>query len=285
MGRLESLCLRFERYFQGRSDIAMAFLFGSVARVQQTEDSDLDIAVYFYPQTGALEWEEDKDFPSLDDLWREVDAIASANTDLVVLNRAPATLAYAILEDGRPIIVKDIALYWRLFLAVSSAAEDFREFARDYWEIKRRSRSLSEIDKDRLLRIADFLRTELADAETFTSLSRPAYAGDSNARRNVERWVENIVNASIDIAKVLLASAGGRIPQTYREILADLSSLPGFEAGMAEKLAAFSKLRNILAHEYLDIRWMQISTFIERAVPHYEYLARYTERLLSERER
>ena len=268
-------------YFISRSDIAMAFLFGSTARREQTIESDIDIAIYYYPRTRALEWEEETEFPATDEIWANIDRITSTNTDLVVLNCAPATVAYAVLDKNQPIIVKDISLYWRFFLTISSAAEDFRQFAREYWEIKRRSRSLGDVDKDRLLRTVDFLRNELADAGTFSDLSREVYLKDSNVRRNVERWIENIVNASIDISKVLLASSSTRIPQTYRETLSNLTTLPGFDPAAAEKLAGFAKLRNILAHEYLDIRWSRISAFILEAVPRYEYLATYTEKLIS----
>ena len=55
-----------------------------------------------------------------------------------------------------------------------------------------------------------------ADHEDFVGLSRQEYESRAHARRNVERWVENIVNASIDIAKILAASSGKRIPPTYR---------------------------------------------------------------------
>ena len=36
-------------YFEERSDIAFAFLFGSHANETATNRSDVDIAVYFYP--------------------------------------------------------------------------------------------------------------------------------------------------------------------------------------------------------------------------------------------
>lgn len=282
MPQLEILLRQLAGYFEGRSDVAMAFLFGSAARARQTRDSDLDVAVYFYPQSGALEWEEDKEYSAADGIWRDVERIASCNTDLVVLNRAPATVAYAALAEGLPIVVKDIPLYWRFYLTVSSAAEDFRAFARDFWEIKRRSRSLSEVDTHRLIRVVDFLRAELADASSFGTLTQEAYLRDSHLRRNVERWAENLVNASIDIAKILLASGGDRVPQTYREILASLEALAGFDPKAAERLAAFSKLRNIQAHEYLDIRWDRISTFLREAAEPYEFLAAFTERFLTE---
>jgi len=42
----------------------------------------------------------------------------------------------------------------------------------------------------------------------------------------VERWIENLVNASTDIAKILLASSKQVAPQTYRETLLHLSVIP-----------------------------------------------------------
>lgn len=147
MDDIEILAGKLERYFSARPEVAMAFLFGSAARGQQTRESDLDVAVHFYPKTRALEWEEEREYGEADQIWGDVDAIAGVDTDLVVLNQAPATLAYAVLDEGRPIVVKDAALYWRFFLTISSAAEDFREFAREYHAIKLRCQSSSEADE------------------------------------------------------------------------------------------------------------------------------------------
>jgi hypothetical protein len=87
----------------------------------------------------ALEWEEEIEYPTSGEMWADINMIAAANTDLVVLNNAPATVAYAVLDENKPVIVKNQSLYWCFFLTVSSAAQDFREFAREYWEIKQRA--------------------------------------------------------------------------------------------------------------------------------------------------
>ena len=181
---------------------------------------------------------------------------------MVVLNRAPAALASSVVEEGEPIIIKDERLYRRFWLAVSAAAEDFRDFVTDFWHIKEHSQSLSSVDKERLMRTVDFLEAELGDGVSFKNLTRKTYETDAALRRNVERWAENIVNASIDIAKIILASEKKRLPQTYREILEELAQLENFDEGNAQVLAKFSKLRNILAHEYLDIRFNHIRDFI-----------------------
>ena len=101
-------------------------------------------------------------------------------------------------------------------------------------------------------------------------------------RRNVERWAENLVNASIDMAKILLAAHGVAMPQSYRESLRNLSSLTGFVPDNAERLASFAKLRNTLAHEYLNLRFKQLSDFIREAEPHYRTLLEYVKKTIAD---
>ncbi len=117
----------------------MAFLFGSYAKGRQISESDLDVAVYFRPESGELEWETNLDYGE-DSLWLDLDRVAGQNTDLVVLNRAPAGLASEILRTGIPLVIKDRNLYLRLLNLVSQAAEDFRTVTEDWWAIKERSR-------------------------------------------------------------------------------------------------------------------------------------------------
>ena len=49
-----------KNYFENRKGIAFAFLFGSYARGTATKLSDVDIAVYFYPEERhPIEYEEE----------------------------------------------------------------------------------------------------------------------------------------------------------------------------------------------------------------------------------
>lgn len=275
-GKIEKL----KDFFMKKPQVLMAFAFGSYIKGTEMAESDFDIAVYFKPEGKNIEWEEEKIYEKEDEIWSEVERIIGLRTDFVVLNRAPSTLAFSIVQEGQPIIIKDEAYYLRFFLLISSAAEYFREFIKDFWIIKQRSTSLNEIDKGRLIKITDFLETETADYQKFSGLDQKTYELDSSIRRNVERWAENIVNSSIDLAKILLASEKKRIPQTYREILQELSLISGFKQETAERLAQFSKLRNILAHEYLDIRFNQIKIFIQESEPVYKELIDFAKNFL-----
>lgn len=268
-------------YFRKRPEVSMAFVFGSYAKKRQIKESDFDVAVYFTPEGRAIEWENTRYYSGEDEIWLDIEKIIGIKTDFVVLNRVSSTLAFSVIREGIPIIIKDRSLYLRFLLAVSSAAEYFREFIGDFWAIKQRSMSLAEDDRERLVRIADFLETEIRYYSEFSGITQDSYESSAALRRNVERWVENIVNSSIDIAKIVLASRKKRMPQTYRDVLRELSLIKGFSKDTADKLAQFAKLRNILAHEYLDIRFTHIKRFIENSETAYKKLLDFVKALLA----
>ena len=135
-------------------------------------------------------------------------------------------------------------------------------------------------NRERLLRHLDFLKEELKDFPKFKKLNRKVYIENRDSRRNVERWVENLLNCSIDIGKIILTVRNRPIPETYREVLSNLGTLPNFTEAFGEELSRWTKLRNILAHEYLDIRWTNIKVFIDEAEPTFEELANKVEALL-----
>ena len=58
---------------------------------------------------------------------------------------------------------------------------------------------MKEEIKERLIKHLRFFEEELVDFSTFKGLSWERYRSDRAERRNVERWIENLVNSSIDI--------------------------------------------------------------------------------------
>lgn len=124
--------------------------------------------------------------------------------------------------------------------------------------------------KFRLIKHITFLENELKDYKTFEFLSWKEYNEERSKRRNVERWIENIINSSVDIAKIILASEGLPLADTYREMTTALSLVSGFDRNDMERLSRWVRLRNIISHEYLDIRWSSIKKFISGSRPLYD---------------
>lgn len=271
----QELLKKLNNYFQNREDISFAYLFGSVAKNQSHTESDVDIGVYFMPATRRLEYESENRYPGESDIWSDLDRLIGRHVDMVVLNRASSTLFSAVLEEGQIIFSKDDGLSMRLSGAITDLAEDFRNFISDFVKIKERSKSISPHDKVRLERVIDFVQDQMPDFKNFANIDQKHYEKDIYLKRNIERWAETLANASIDIAKILIASKKRPIPQTYKSILKELVFLDDFDEGIATKLAKFSDMRNVLSHEYLDLRFAIIEEFVREGEPLYAYLLKY----------
>ena len=259
-------------YFAEREDVLMAFVFGSRAQERSGNISDWDIAVYFKPLSRTIEWEQDRNYPQESKIWGDLCGILKTDhVDLIVLNRAPANIAASAIQ-GMPVVIKDRKVYLEFMLIVTQEAEDYRRTAKEYAEVYWRSSSLSQEDANVLNQRLIFLDSELRDADKFQGLTREEYESDSMKRRQVERWIENLMNASIDISKTILASEKRPIPSTYREVLRVIGTLPDFSKTLGEQLSQWVELRNILTPEYLDIRWRRIEHFIKISPPCFKQL-------------
>ena len=172
--------------------LTFAVLFGSAAAGGLRPDSDVDVAVYG-ASAGRLEIEEEREIAHETEIQIALERATQRNVELLVLNRAPATVCAAALTSGRVVLMRDGAFYTRYFLAVTSVAIDFLQTEREYRAIRDRSRSLSPVDRSRLERIADFIDTEMKDRERFRDVTQHHYRSDRDLRRNLDRWVEILI--------------------------------------------------------------------------------------------
>jgi uncharacterized protein YutE (UPF0331/DUF86 family) len=123
---------------------------------------------------------------------------------------------------------------------------------------------LNTIQKTSIIKRIDFIETELKDLDEYKILDFNTYTRDRKVRRDVERIIENIVNATIDIGKIILAGEDIELPDTYREIFTKLGDSGLIDRRLAGCLSDLARLRNILAHQYLDIKWAMINDFISQ---------------------
>ena len=246
------------------STISFAYLFGSAVDDRLRLDSDVDVAVYL--DSGRrlqIEAERREDVEA--DIQLALERATNRNVDLLMLNRAPATVCAAALLDGIAIFIRDQSIHSRFFLAVTTVATDFRSTEREYRAIRARSNSLSETDRARLERILDFIEQELDDRDKFGAIDLDRYSRDRDLQRNLDRWVEQLINAAIDTAKIILASERRPVPQTYAQILADLEAMDAFSS-LGRSLKPLAALRNLMAHEYLDLRFDRVKEFVHADV-------------------
>lgn len=91
---------RLRRALEAEPGVAYALLFGSSARGTGRLDSDADIAIEL--TAGAP-----RDVHALGRLAARLESVAGRRVDLVLLDEAPAPLAYRIFRDGRLLVERD----------------------------------------------------------------------------------------------------------------------------------------------------------------------------------
>ncbi len=273
---------KLKRYFEGRDDVVMAFLFGSRAKKREMSGSDWDIAVYFKPEKNYIEWEEhDRNYPEEDCVWNDcIDILKTDNVDLLVLNRAPADVADEAI-NGIPIVIKDRDLWLNFMLIVTREAEDYRNFVDEYYAISQRSASLAPQDRKNLKKILSFIEEQTSLYSYFINLSKDEYEQNIHKRNDVERWIENIANAVIDISKIVLGSQKKAIPSTYRDAVRHAIYALSLPKSFVDRFEKWMKLRNILAHEYLDIKWERIYGFIQTSEDYLRSFIEATKKFLN----
>jgi uncharacterized protein YutE (UPF0331/DUF86 family) len=165
-------------------------------------------------------------------------------------------------------------------LNITREAEDYRRFVNEYFAVLQRSASMSPEDRAILQRTIAFLEEHKTQYAYYRALNRDDYTRDIHKRNDVERWVENIVNAGIDISKILLAAERIGIPSTYRETMEKAAIFLGLGEDFANAFGRWTRLGNILAHEYLDLKWNRIDGFVRESEPYLQTLLTESKRRL-----
>jgi predicted nucleotidyltransferase len=106
-----------QAYLAAQDDVALAYLFGSRARDQAAPESDYDIAILTRPAISpARRYQLSSELSA---------ALGGAPVDLVVLNRAPVELAYAVIAEGRRLFEREVVLRVEFEADVLSRYGDF----------------------------------------------------------------------------------------------------------------------------------------------------------------
>ena len=93
-----------------KDEIIFAYIYGSVARNQDTRLSDIDLAIYIdedkKPSAGPFGYRSD--------LIAELQPLAGNDIDLIILNDASNLLAYNVFKEGSLLFNKDPDLRTRV---------------------------------------------------------------------------------------------------------------------------------------------------------------------------
>ncbi|OGC13447.1 hypothetical protein A3J90_03635 [candidate division WOR-1 bacterium RIFOXYC2_FULL_37_10] len=123
---------------------------------------------------------------------------------------------------------------------------------------------LNSDQKQSVIERVSFMQVELSDLAKYKNIDWPTYSNERETRRNVERIIENIANSVIDVCKITLAGETTEIPGTYQDIVLKLGEIKIISKDLVSQLASLTKARNVLAHQYLDIKWDLIKDLVKQ---------------------
>lgn len=118
--------------------------------------------------------------------------------------------------------------------------------------------------KGRMEDSLQFILQEIKEyEEEYSGKNWQEYQKDRKIQKLMDRTVENILTALVEVCGTMLADKGISA-ENYSEVLAKAADLLGFTADEQKGISKLAAQRNRLAHRYLDFKWQAISSFAEQ---------------------
>lgn len=117
--------------------------------------------------------------------------------------------------------------------------------------------------RGRILDSIRFISEEMREFdEEYTAKTWKEYQEDRRLQKLMDRTVENILTALIEVCGTFLTEKGIAV-ESYGEALKRSGEVLGFSGVEQEDLFKLVLQRNRLAHRYLNFRWQAIKTYEE----------------------
>lgn len=107
--------------------------------------------------------------------------------------------------------------------------------------------------EERVVETVEDLVADLSFLAEKRSLSEAEFRADCTQNYAVKRALQNVVNAVIDVAEMILVAEGAThesIPETNRETIERLAERTGIGEPIATELGRSAGFRNLLVHQY-----------------------------------
>ncbi len=106
-----------------------------------------------------------------------------------------------------------------------------------------------------------FLTEEIKEFQSdYANKAIGDYQEDKKLQKLMDRTVENILTALIEVCGTILAEEGIRA-ENYGEVLEKCGKFMGLSEGEQKTLSGLAIQRNRLAHRYLNFRWQAIKMY------------------------
>lgn len=117
--------------------------------------------------------------------------------------------------------------------------------------------------KGRIEESLQFISEEIKEFENeYMDKTWVVYQNDKKTQKLIDRTVENILTALVEICGTILTNQNIPI-ENYAQVLGECAKLFGFDDDEQKSLSKLAAMRNRLAHRYLNFKWQTIKIFNE----------------------
>lgn len=118
--------------------------------------------------------------------------------------------------------------------------------------------------RGRISESLQFIAKEMKEFENeYAQKTWQEYQKDNKLQKLMERTIENILTALVEVCGTLLAEKG-IAAENYGEVMSKTGQMFGFSEQEQNNFAKFAVQRNRLAHRYLDYKWQAIQFYKEQ---------------------
>lgn len=110
------------------------------------------------------------------------------------------------------------------------------------------------VDEERVSDLLIAAETYLADVRRFAGeVGRDGFLADRGEQYRIEFPLQQAIQITIDLAAHLLADQPGHRPATLAGLFDALGDRGLIDVGLAGRLAAMARFRNLLVHQYAEL--------------------------------
>lgn len=235
-----------------QSPVNAAYLAGNLSnRASFGQLSDIDIAILLMDQIKADQF-LDYQLYFFSELAKRLD---SDTIDVVILNQASMLLKLQVIKYGQILFSRDEK---QRISFETKAVMDYLDFKK-YDELQNQALSrrlygqVLPIDKELLQRQTKQLRNATAILQGLAETPREEFIADFHVHGLAEHYLQQAIEACLQMCGILVASFGLRKPEGYHELLSIVAAQNIIPRHLAYRLEVLTNLRDTLVHDASDL--------------------------------
>lgn len=120
------------------------------------------------------------------------------------------------------------------------------------------------VDDARLRAILSRLRARRRELQRYAERDPRAYAADAEAVYASRYLLLTLIEDALSAANHVIASEGYRAPSDYADAFRSLREAGVLDVGLAARLEAMARFRNLLVHQYAEVDDLRVHEFLRQ---------------------